>query len=338
MFRNYRKDRCYIIAEIGGNFTTFEQAKRLIDAAAECGVDAVKLQTYRADTIASRKAIFDMENTGVVSQYELFKRYEVNDVLHGDVFAYAESRGLDWFSTPSHETDVDLLERLGVGAHKIGSDDAVNLPYIRYVAHIGKPVLLSTGMCTLEEVRESVDVILAEGNEKLILLHAITSYPTHPESVNLAAMQTMMKAFPLLDVGYSDHTQSSVACLCAVAMGARVIEKHFTCDKKADGPDHMLSADPTEMKWLVEAVRNFEIMRGSGIKRPAESEKTTRRNNRKSIVLSRNMKAGERLTEDDIAIKRPGYGIAPKHFEQIVGRSLTADMEMDAVLTWHDLT
>ena len=338
MFRNYRKDRCYIIAEIGGNFTTFEQAKRLIDAAAECGVDAVKLQTYRADTIASRKAIFDMENTGVVSQYELFKRYEVNEVLHGDVFAYAESRGLDWFSTPSHETDVDLLERLGVGAHKIGSDDAVNLPYIRYVAHIGKPVLLSTGMCTLEEVRESVDVILAEGNEKLILLHAITSYPTHPESVNLAAMQTMMKAFPLLDVGYSDHTQSSVACLCAVAMGARVIEKHFTCDKKADGPDHMLSADPTEMKWLVEAVRNFEMMRGSGIKRPAESEKTTRRNNRKSIVLSRNMKAGERLTEDDIAIKRPGYGIAPKHFEQIVGRSLTADMEMDAVLTWHDLT
>lgn len=338
MFRNYRKDCCYIIAEIGGNFTTLGQAKRLIDAAAECGVDAVKLQTYRADTIASRKAIFDMENTGVVSQYELFKRYEVNEVLHGDVFAYAESRGLDWFSTPSHETDVDLLERLGVGAHKIGSDDAVNLPYLRYVARTGKPLLLSTGMCTLEEVRESVDVILAEGNEKLILLHAITSYPTHPESVNLSAMQTMMKAFPLLDVGYSDHTQSPVACLCAVAMGARVIEKHFTCDKKADGPDHILSADPTEMKWLVEAVRNFEMMRGSGIKRPAESEKTTRRNNRKSLVLSRNMKAGERLTKDDIAIKRPGYGIAPKHFEQIVGRSLTADMEMDAVLTWHDLT
>jgi N-acetylneuraminate synthase len=226
----------------------------------------------------------------------------------------------------------------GVGAHKIGSDDAVNHPYLRYVARTGKPVLLSTGMCTLEEVRESVDAILVEGNEKLILLHAITSYPTHAENVNLAAMQTLMQAFPQLDIGYSDHTLSPIACLCAVAMGARVIEKHFTWDKKADGPDHMLSADPAEMKWLVEAVRNFEIMRGSGIKRPAESEKTTRRNNRKSIVLSRNMKAGERLTEDDIAIKRPGYGIAPKHFEQIVGRSLTADMEMDAVLMWHDLT
>ena len=337
MFNNYRADRCYIIAEIGGNFTTLSQAKRLVDAAYDCGVDAVKLQTYRADTITSTKAIFDMENTGLVSQHNLFRKYEVNEALHLDVFKYAESKGLDWFSTPSHETDVDLLEKCGVGAHKIGSDDAVNLPYLRYVARTGKPVLLSTGMCTLEEVKESVDSILSEGNEKLILLHAITSYPTHPENVNLAAMQTLMQTFPKLDIGYSDHTLSPIACLCAVAMGARVIEKHFTYDKKADGPDHMLSADPTEMKWLVEAVRNFEIMRGSGIKRPADSEKTTRRNNRKSIVLNRSVKAGEPLTEEDIAIKRPGYGIGPKYFEQIVGRSVSSDMEKDTVLTWNDL-
>lgn len=337
MFKNYRSDRCYIIAEIGGNFTTIDQAKRLIDAAHGCGVDAVKLQTYRADTITSTKAIFDMENTGVVSQHDLFKKYEVDEALHHEVFKYAESKGLDWFSTPSHPSDVELLEKCGVGAHKIGSDDAVNLPYLRYVARTGKPVLLSTGMCTLEEVRESVNAILAEGNEKLILLHAITSYPTHAENVNLAAMQTLMEAFPQLDIGYSDHTLSPIACLCAVAMGARVIEKHFTYDKKADGPDHMLSADPAEMKWLVEAVRNFEIMRGSGIKRPADSEKTTRRNNRKSVVLNRSVKAGERLSEEDIAVKRPGYGIGPKYFEQIVGRTVAADMEKDAVLTWNDL-
>jgi N,N'-diacetyllegionaminate synthase len=337
MFRNYRDDRCYIIAEIGGNFTTFEQAKRLIDAARGCSVDAVKLQTYRADTITSTKAIFDMENTGVVLQHALFRKYEVDEALHHDVFKYAESKGLDWFSTPSHETDVELLEKCGVGAYKIGSDDAVNLPYLRYVARTGKPVLLSTGMCTLEEVRESVDAILAESNKKLILLHAITSYPTHPESVNLAAMQTLMQAFPQLDIGYSDHTLSPIACLCAVAMGARVIEKHFTYDKKSDGPDHILSADPAEMKWLVEAVRNFEMMRGSGIKCPAESEKITRRNNRKSVVLNRSVKAGERLTEQDIAVKRPGYGIGPKYFEQIVGRTVAADMEKDAVLTWNDL-
>jgi N,N'-diacetyllegionaminate synthase len=337
MFNNFRRDRCYIIAEIGGNFTTLDQAKRLIDAAAACGVDAVKLQTYRAETIASTEAIFDMENTGVTSQFALFKKYEVAESLHQDAFRYAEGKGLDWFSTPSHESDVDMLEKLGVGAHKIGSDDAVNLPYLRYVARTEKPIILSTGMCTLDEVRESVSTILAEGNEKLILLHAITSYPTHPENVNLKAMQTLMAEFPQLDIGYSDHTLSPVACLCAVAMGARVIERHFTYDKKADGPDHMLSADPAEMKWLVDAVRAFEVMQGSGIKRPADSEKTTRRNNRKSLVLARGVKASVRLTADDIAIKRPGYGIPPKFREQILGRALSKDLEQDAVLSWDDL-
>lgn len=337
MLKNYCSDRSYIIAEIGGNFTTLDQAKRLIDEAYGCGVDAVKLQTYRADTITSTKAIFDMENTGVVSQYDLFRKYEVDEALHHEVFRYAESKGLDWFSTPSHATDVDLLEKCGVGAHKIGSDDAVNLPFLRYLARIGKPMLLSTGMCTLEEVRDSVSAILSEGNDKLILLHAITSYPTHAENVNLRAMQAMMEAFPTLDVGYSDHTLSPVACLCAVAMGARVIEKHFTYDKNADGPDHLLSADPAEMKWLVEAVRKFEIMRGSGIKRPADSEKTTRINNRKSVVVNCDVKAGERLNEQNIAVKRPGYGICPIYFEQIIGRVVAADMEKDAVLTWKDL-
>lgn len=337
MFKNFNSHRCYIIAEIGGNFTTFEQAVRLIDAAADCRVDAVKLQTYRAETVASKKAMFDMENTGKVSQFELFQKYEIDHELHRKVFAYAEEKGLDCFSSPSHQSDVEMLETLGVGVHKIGSDDAVNLPFLRYVARLGKPIILSTGMCTLEEVRESVSTILAEGNAKLILLHAITSYPTHAPNVNLRAMQTLMEAFPQLDVGYSDHTLSPVACLAATAMGARVLERHFTYDKKADGPDHMLSADPAEMKWLVDAVREFEIMRGDGIKRPAESEKNTRRNNRKSVVLNRDITAGERLTENDIAVKRPGYGIAPKYFEQIVGRTLAADMEKDAVLTWNDL-
>ncbi len=338
MFRNYRGDRCYIIAEIGGNFTNYDQAKRLIDAAADCGVDAVKLQTYQAATVASKHATFDMENTGVVSQVEIFKEYEIGAELHCQVFKYAEERGLDWFSTPSHETDLALLESLDVGVHKIGSDDAVNLPFLRAVARTGKPIFLSTGMSTLAEVRESVDAILAEGNEQLVLLHAITSYPTHPENVNLRAMQTMMREFPLLDVGYSDHTLSPVACLCAVAMGARVIERHFTYDKNADGPDHMLSADPAEMKWLVEAVRSFEIMRGTGIKRPADSERKTRRNNRKSLVLARNVVAGQRLEPEDVAIKRPGYGIAPKFLDQVVGRRVISDFGEDTVLSWGDLS
>ena len=337
MFKNYRTDRCYIIAEIGGNFTTLEQAKRLIDAAAECGVDAVKLQTYRADTVASRGAIFDMENTGVVSQHSLFRKYEIDEGLHSEVFRYAELKGLDWFSTPSHESDVDMLEKFEVGAYKVGSDDAVNVPFLRYVARSGKPVLLSTGMCTLQEVRESVDAILGEGNDKLILLHAITSYPTHPQNVNLAAMQAMMREFPQLDVGYSDHTLSPVACLCAAAMGARVLERHFTYDKNADGPDHKVSADPDEMRWLVDAVRTFEVMRGDGVKRPAESERKTRINNRKSVVVVRAIKAGERLARADLAVKRPGTGIAPRLLEQVIGRSVRTAMDADVVLTWEDL-
>lgn len=337
MFKNYQASRCYVIAEIGGNFTTFEQAVRLIDEAAACGVDAVKLQTYRAETLSSRHAIFDMENTGVTSQFDLFRKYEIDDSLHRSVFEYAQSKQLDWFSSPSHQTDVDLLEACGVGAYKIGSDDATNLPFLRYIGATGKPVLLSTGMCTLDEVKESVEALLKTKTRQLILLHAITNYPTHPENVNLAAMQTLMREFPNIDVGYSDHTLTPVAALCAVAMGARVVERHFTWDKQAEGPDHMLSSDPAEMKWLVDAIRNFEVMRGSGIKAPAPSEAVTRRNNRKSIVLQRAIKAGQAIDQNDISIKRPGYGIPPKFFEQLIGRCVSRDLERDSILTWEDL-
>ena len=337
MFRNFQTDRCYIIAEIGGNFTRFDEARALIDAAADAGVDAVKLQTYTADTVASRNAVFDMENTGLVSQHELFKKYEIDLNLHKAVFDYAERRGLDWFSTPSHKSDVSMLEALGVGAHKIGSDDAVNLPFLRCVARTGKPMFLSTGMCTMEEVRESVAAIRGEGARQLMLLHAVTSYPTRPEHVNLGAMLAMMREFPDLAVGYSDHTIGSTACICAAAMGARVIEKHFTWDKNAPGPDHMLSADPHEMKAIVDAIRSFELMRGNGAKHPAASEATTRINNRKSIVMARAAGVGEPLTASHLAIKRPGYGIAPKHLEEVIGRRPRQALQADDVLTWEAL-
>ncbi len=326
----------YIIAEIGGNFTTFDEARALIDSAASCGVDAVKLQTYRAETIASRKAIFDMENTGIASQFDLFKKYEINEALHEKVFSYIKSKGLDWFSTPSHDSDVDKLERLGVGAFKIGSDDAVNIPFLKYVARKGRPVILATGMCTMDEVRGSVSTILGEGTSELALLHAVTSYPTHPENVNLLAMKRMMEEFSL-PVGYSDHTLGTVACVAAAAMGAMIIEKHFTVDKNAEGPDHMLSADPYEMKVIVDSIRLIEKMKGSGVKMPAASEKTTRINNRKSVVAAKNIKKGQRITASDIAIKRPGYGIAPKDFEQVIGRSASRGLDADEVISWGDL-
>lgn len=337
MLKNYRKDRCYIIAEIGGNFTTLDEAKKLIDQALDCKVDAVKLQTYKAETIASKNAMFDMENTGVVSQYELFKKYEIDENLHAKIFSYARGKGLDLFSTPSHETDVALLERLGVEAYKIGSDDAVNIPFLKFIAQKKKPIILSTGMCTLEEVRASVSEILAEGNDALILLHAVTSYPTHPQHVNLSTMQTLMREFPQLDVGYSDHTLGTTACLCAAAMGARVIEKHFTFNKAAEGPDHMLSADPAELREIVDNIREFEVMKGNGIKRPADSEKNTRINNRKSVVMNKALKKGEVIARECIAIKRPGYGIEPKFFEEIIGRSAKRDLVADEVLKWEDI-
>ncbi len=287
--------------------------------------------------LASREAMFDMENTGVCSQKELFRKYEIGKELHKEVFSYIEAQGLDWFSTPSHETDVEVLEELGVKMHKIGSDDATNLPFLRYVARIRKPIFLSTGMCTMSEVREAVDAIVGEGNPDLVLLHAITSYPTHPEDVNLAAMQAMMREFPEISIGYSDHTIGTTACLCAAAMGARVIEKHFTYDKQAEGPDHMLSADPEEMRLLVQSIREFEQMRGTGIKMPAKGERTTRLNNRKSVVLAVDKKAGARLSADDLAVKRPGTGIAPKFIEQLIGRRVVRDLEADTVLRWEDL-
>lgn len=337
MFNRYSKDRCYIISEIGGNFTTMEEAVRLIDGSAEAGADAVKLQTYRAETLSSRKAMFDMENTGVTSQFELFRKYEIDEGLHREVFAYAQEKGLDWFSTPSHSTDADMLERLGVGVFKVGSDDAYNIPFLRDLARRGKPIILSTGMCTLDEVRESVAAILENGNRQLMLMHAITSYPTHPESVNLRAMQTLAETFPTIDVGYSDHTMSPVACIAAAAMGAHMIEKHFTWDKRAEGPDHMLSADPAEMKAIVDGIRLFERMRGDGVKQPAPGEAKTRRNNRKSIVLQRPVSKGEALTAGHLAVKRPGYGVEPKHLETMVGRTVRRDMDTDDVLTWDDL-
>lgn len=337
MFSRYSRDRCYVIAEIGGNFTTMEEATGLIDAAAQAGADAVKLQTFRAATLSSRKAMFDMENTGLMSQFDMFEKYEIDEDLHRRVFAHAEQRGMDWFSTPSHPGDADMLDRLGAGAFKVGSDDACNIPFLKDLGRRGKPIMLSTGMCTLDEVKESVDAILGTGNRQLMLLHAITNYPTHPESVNLQAMQTLSRSFPDLDVGYSDHTLGPVACIAAAAMGARILEKHFTCDKTAEGPDHLLSADPAEMTGIVNAVRLFERMKGDGIKRPAASEAGTRRNNRKSIVMDRPVTAGATLALADIAVKRPGYGIEPKYLESLVGRVVIKDLAADDILTWDDL-
>ena len=240
-------DHTYIIAEIGGNFFDLETARKLIDDAKESGVDAVKLQTYRAETVASTKAMFDMENTGIISQYDYFKKFEIDETLHKEVFAYARKKGLNVFSTPSHKTDVEMLEKLAPDVYKIGADDLTNIPFLRTIARYKKPIMLSTGMSTLNEVRRAVETIEAEGNDKIIIMHVVSLYPTAPQYVNLQAIETLRKAFPHYVVGYSDHTMNVNACIVAAVMGAQVIEKHYTYDKQADGPDHMHSATKEEM-------------------------------------------------------------------------------------------
>ncbi len=332
-----KNGKCYIVAEIGGNFTDLDTAKLLIDQAAECGVDAVKLQTYRANTIASRNTMFDMENTGVVSQVEYFKKFEIDEEMHREVFAYAREKGLDIFSTPSHITDVELLEKFNPDVHKIGADDLTNLPFLKQVARTGRPIMLSTGMGTIEEVKEAVGAIVEEGNRDIIIMHVVSLYPTAPEFVNLEAIKTLQREFPQYVIGYSDHTLGVDSCIFAAVMGAKVIEKHFTYDKKADGPDHMLSATKEEMKELVDKVRLFETMQGDGIKGPEGAEIKNRRNNRKSVILARDVKCGEILTEDKLAVKRPGTGIKPKYFEMVVGKKAARDMEEDTVLQWGDI-
>lgn len=337
MLKHYFPHRCYIIAEIGGNFTTFDQARNLVDLAAACGVDAIKLQTYRADTIVNRTALFDLDNIGRIPQHEFFRQFEIDEKLHHRVFDYIRRKNLDWFSTPSHPSDVELLERLNVPAYKIGADDATNLPLLRLVAAKRKPLFLSTGLCTLDEIREAVEAVLSAGNRQLFLFHTVSNYPTRPEEINLRAIQTLQQAFPLFPVGFSDHTIGTNAAIFAAAMGARFIEKHFTWDKHAEGPDHLISATPEEMKTIVDAVREMEVMRGDGIKSPVGKEVGNRLKNRKSLILVKPVGKGQSLTPSAIDIKRPGFGIAPKFIDQVIGCVANRDLEADEVLQWRDI-
>ena len=326
-----------MIAEIGGNFRDFNEAKKLIDYAKQSGVDAVKIQTFKAETTASKNAFFDMENTGKVSQYEIFKKYEVDFDLHKQIAQYSKKQNLEFFSTPSHESDVDMLEKLNVNIHKIGSDDAANLPFLKYVAKTNKIIIHSTGMCTLDEVREAVETIKSQNNNKIALLHCTSCYPTHPKDANINVVKTMINSFPEIPIGYSDHTLDANASCLAVAFGANIIEKHFTFDKKADGPDHMLSSDLVEMTELVKRIRIIEKLKGSEEKKPANGEKVNLINNRKSIIINSALTKGSILKKNHLSIKRPGSGIYPKYLDQVIGKKLLKNVEEDHVLNWNDI-
>ncbi len=324
----------FVIAEIGGNFVNLEDAKKLIDAAVNSGADAVKLQTFKADTLASRKAKYEMENTGNVSQYELFREYEIGKEMHEEIYDYAKKRGMQIFSTPSHLDDVKMLEELGTSVYKIGSDDSSNLEFITAVAATQKPIIIATGMCTLLEVDDIVNAVMTTGNENFCIMHAITSYPTKYEIANLNVIKTLQDRYPGVLIGYSDHTIGPQCSIAARVMGAMIIERHFTLDKNGDGPDHILSSDEEEMKFLIDSIRILELAFGNGVKMPVKQELINRKNNRKSIVIEKPISKGQYLTAAHLAVKRPGYGIEPKKLLDLVGKPVSRDLEKDDVLTW----
>lgn len=322
-----------IIAEIGSNFENLEQAKESIDAAKKCGVDSVKFQTYKADNLVIKKIRFPKEAGGRV-QYELFKETELSEEAHRELFKYARKRGLIVFSTPSHQKDVDLLEKLGVEVYKIGSDDLTNIPLIEYVAKKKKPLIISTGMSTFEEVKEAVGAAKKVGNKDLIVLQCTSNYPVNNlEVVNLNVIRTYQNKLGVL-TGYSDHSTTTSLPIAAVALGAKIIEKHFTLDKNISAPDAFHSADPKEMRVIVNGVREVEKAMGNGIKKPEDDEIAMRRNTRKSVVSVMNIEKGKKIIESMIDIKRPGYGIVPKEKEKVIGSKAKINIKKDTVLDW----
>ena len=324
----------FIVAEIGGNFTTTAEGIRFIDAAVSAGAEAVKLQTFRAVTVTTRRAVYDMENTGKVSQFNLLKRYELSSEAHRILFEYARKKKIFLFSTPAHPTDVDFLETFDVPVYKIGSDDVTNHLLLRYVGKKRKPVILATGMCTLEETAAAVQVLTRAGAKGIVLLHCVTSYPTHPREANLKAMATLAKTFQV-PVGFSDHTLGIDITLGAIALGACAIEKHFTLDKGAKGPDHRISLEPKEFEALVKGARRIEAALGDGRKRPAPSEIPNRKNNRKSVVTIQPIKEKEKIRREMVDVKRPGYGIQPSELERVIGMRVKRNIGADEVLTWN---
>lgn len=327
---------CYFIAEIGGLFKTFEEAKRLIDSAIDIGVSAIKFQTLEAETITTKNNLFHLGVTGEISQYEFFKKFEPSKELQKQIVTYANDKGITVFSAPSHIKDLEIMREMDLSIYKIGSDLACHIPLLKEVAKIGKPIILSTGMCSLDEVRESVDAILSTGNEKLIILHCVSDYPSKIEETNLNAILTMKDKFGL-PVGYSDHTVGINASFAAAVLGANVIEKHFkhSLNQPAADDIHALNAD--EFGNLIRSVREMEKAKGDGVKVPTQSEKGNMPENRVSIIAMRDIPSNTTITENMIDIRRPGTGLAPKYFYNIIGKKAKRAILKESPITWNDL-
>lgn len=325
----------YIIAEAGVNHNgQLDLALQLCDTAKAAGVDCVKFQTWQTEKIVTRKAekaTYQSENTNDAdeSQFDMLKKLELSYEDFRIIQEHCKKIGIDFLSTPDEEYSLAfLMNELNLPLIKIGSGEVTNIPYLRQIASYGKPIILSTGMATLAQVATAYDTLLAAGAPSVTLLHCTTNYPCPKNGVNLRAMQTMREAFKC-QVGYSDHTMGTEIPIAAVAMGAEIIEKHFTLDRTMDGPDHKASLEPDELKAMVEAIRNVEIALGDGIKRPNKSEQEISRVVLKTIVAAMPIVKGDVLTEDNLTVKRVGKGISSSNWDVVVGTQAQRDYTID---------
>ena len=328
--------RTFIIAEAGVNHNgNVEIAKKMVDAAVDFGVDAVKFQTFRATdlvTSLAQKAEYQQKTTDASeSQLEMLKKLELSAAQHNEIIAHCKKNNIQFLSTAFDINSARLLESCNVPIYKIPSGEITNLPYLITVAKIGKPIILSTGMSTLDEVKKSVEILKQNGSGEITILHCNTEYPTPYEDVNLRAMLTIQKELKV-KVGYSDHTPGIEVPIAAVAMGATVIEKHFTLDKNMEGPDHKASLEPAEFAAMVKAIRNVERALGSEEKKPSPSEIKNMAIARKSIVAKQAIKKGEIFTEKNITVKRPGTGVSPMKWFEVLGTTAVRDFEEDELV------
>ena len=343
--------RPFIIAEAGVNYyeiakekniALIEAAKLMIKEAADAGADAIKFQTYKAEKIASKysPAYWDTTKETTKSQYELFKKYDrFGKEEYKELAKYAKEKNIIFMSTPFDKEAVDFLDEL-MPVFKISSSDITNIPFIRYIARKQKPIFLSTGASTIDEIKDAVNAIEKEGNNQIVIMHCILNYPTKYEDANLGMIQDLKKIFPDYLIGYSDHTlpdSCMVVLTTAVLLGARVIEKHFTLDKTLPGNDHYHSMDPQDLRTVVKNFRLLEKIIGKRKKEPLESELPARKYARRSIVAKVNIPKDTKIREDMITFKRPGTGIAPKFVDKVIGKKTKKDIKKDMVIKWEDV-
>lgn len=315
---------CCFMAEIGGNYKDFNEAKILIDSAKRAGVDVIKFQTFEANTMTTR-------NNG--NQYEFFKKLEPDKEVQRQLYEYSIMKGMIAITAPSHIKDLKFIDSLDPPAYKIGSDLACHIPLLKKIARTGKPIILSTGMCTLQEIALSVKAIKKEGNENIILMHCISDYPAKIQETHLKAIP-FMKALFEYPIGFSDHSIGHELSIAAVALGANIIERHFRNGITQYGPDYHISSDELGYRRIIKSARKIELGLGEERKRPSNTELKNLKTNRVSIIAMKDIKSGTKITEDMIDIRRPGTGLAPSIFDALIGNKVIKDIKKETPLQW----